>query len=280
MISVSVIMAVYNGEDYLATAIESILNQSFRDFEFIIANDGSSDNSLNILEHYAKIDNRIVVINNKLNIGLPASLNHLITIAKGMLIARMDHDDIAKNNRLAREVEEFESDPLVDFVFSGTTLIDHNSETICESWRPPLKKVLDYLPYCNFIPHPTVMIKKELFIKNGFYRTDIYPKDDMELWNRFKKTGAKFSYIRQSLLYYRINPKSSQQIGDGYANEIYYLYIAQVALGNNAGIKILKKYLVKLDYKNSLMLILKNLVPFSLFTRYYLYKLKKNLKDL
>ena len=91
---ISVIMSVYNGEEYLPASIESILNQSFSDFEFIIIDDGSTDNTYDIIKKYQQIDSRIISIKNEKNIGLPASLNKGIIISKGEFIARQDVDGI------------------------------------------------------------------------------------------------------------------------------------------------------------------------------------------
>jgi len=99
---ISVIMSVYNGEKYLREAIESILNQTFRDFEFIIINDGSTDKTSEILSSYN--DPRIVIINNKRNIGLTKSLNKGLKMVKGEYIARQDADDVSLPERLERMV--------------------------------------------------------------------------------------------------------------------------------------------------------------------------------
>jgi glycosyltransferase involved in cell wall biosynthesis len=100
---ISVIMAVYNGEKYLAEAIESILNQTFKEFEFIIIDDGSKDNSLNIIKRYAKKDSRIIIIKNEKNMKLAWSLNKGLKIARGKYIARMDSDDISLTDRLEKQ---------------------------------------------------------------------------------------------------------------------------------------------------------------------------------
>ena len=97
-------MSVYNGEKYLVKAIESILNQTYTKFEFIIVNDGSSDNSLKIIKEFMKKDNRIILINRE-NKGLPYSLNEGISIAKGKYIARMDADDISLSERFEKQIK-------------------------------------------------------------------------------------------------------------------------------------------------------------------------------
>ncbi len=125
---VSVIMSVYNGDKYLREAIESILNQTFTDFEFIIVNDGSTDNSLEIIESYD--DERIKTINNKKNIGLTKSLNKALKFAKGKYIARQDADDVSLPNRFEKQVEYLDSHPEVALVGTSVYLIDENGKII------------------------------------------------------------------------------------------------------------------------------------------------------
>ena len=105
MPQVSVVMSVFNGEAHLEQAIESVLNQRFRDFEFIILDDGSTDGSLEILKQMAQRDNRIHLVQNHMNLGLIASLNKGIRLSKGKYIARQDADDISLPERLACQVK-------------------------------------------------------------------------------------------------------------------------------------------------------------------------------
>lgn len=104
-------MSVYNGEKYLAEAIESILNQTYKNFELIIINDGSKDNSVEIIKNYMKQDNRIVLIDRE-NKGLPYSLNEGISVAKGEYIARMDADDISLPTRFEKQVDYMQKNEL------------------------------------------------------------------------------------------------------------------------------------------------------------------------
>ena len=104
-------MSVFNGEKHVNSAIKSILNQTFRDFEFIIIDDGSKDNTLKVIKEYAKIDNRIKVIRNLTNIGLTKSLNKAIKLSKGEFIARQDTDDISLPNRLEKQIEFLQKNP-------------------------------------------------------------------------------------------------------------------------------------------------------------------------
>ncbi|MDD2913253.1 MAG: glycosyltransferase family 2 protein, partial [Candidatus Pacebacteria bacterium] len=97
---ISIIMPVYNVETFLSEAIESVLNQTFYDFEFVIINDGSTDNSLEIIKNYEKKDSRIVLLDNKENLGITKSLNIGLNKARGEYIARMDGDDISEKERI------------------------------------------------------------------------------------------------------------------------------------------------------------------------------------
>ena len=108
---ISLIMSVYNGEDYLAEAIESVLNQTFRDFELIVINDCSTDSTPEILNGFQERDNRVKVHTNEVNLRLPSSLNKAISLAKGKYVARMDADDICLPDRLEKQYDFMESHP-------------------------------------------------------------------------------------------------------------------------------------------------------------------------
>src|SRR5690349_21132656 len=111
--AISVIMPVYNSAKFLRLAVESILDQTFKDFEFLIINDGSTDESEAILLEHAARDPRIVYIKNETNIGLIASLNKALSLAKGKYIARMDGDDVSLPERLAKQVSYLEENNTV-----------------------------------------------------------------------------------------------------------------------------------------------------------------------
>src|SRR3989337_2996755 len=125
MSKVSVIMSVYNGERHLRESVDSILNQTFQDFEFIIINDGSKDQSKYILESYK--DERIKLIHNK-NMGLTKSLNIGISIAKGKYIARQDADDISEPERLKTQYDFMEANPGLGLIGSQFEVIKENGE--------------------------------------------------------------------------------------------------------------------------------------------------------
>ncbi len=198
---VSVVLSVYNGEKYLDEAIESILNQSYENFEFIIIDDGSSDKSLEIIRSYD--DKRIVVISRE-NRGLVSSLNEGIEIAKGRYIARMDADDISLATRIEEQVIFMERNS--DVGICGTGVIGFGEEIKETPWllSETDKTIKTELLFSSCFAHPTVMIRRELMIKNElFYDEKFLHAEDFELWTRMAKY-TKFANLKMPLLKYRI----------------------------------------------------------------------------
>ena len=191
---ISVIMSVYNSERFLREAVDSILSQTFRDFEFIIINDGSSDSSLNILKKYAEQDNRILLINQE-NIGLTKSLNKAIELTNGELIARMDADDISRPERFAQQVAYLDSNP--DCVALGCEVmqVDMDGDPICPMDIPLSHEKIEALLLTGnggAIRHPAVMLRRETLITIGKYRDKFQTAQDLDLFLRFsttRKTG-------------------------------------------------------------------------------------------
>jgi len=207
---ISVIMSVYNGSRYVQEAIDSILNQTFKDFEFIIIDDGSTDSTYDILLENAGADKRIVLFQNEHNIGLPEALNKGIIIASGKYIARQDADDISALNRLEVELEYAEKNG-ADLVGSDCYVIDMNGNTVCENRF--YSKITDYkgtlLNQRAIFPHGAALIRRELLVKAGMYDPRFYYSQDGELWLRLMEHGARVHVIDQPLYYYRVLPVST-----------------------------------------------------------------------
>ncbi len=127
---VSVLMSVYNGERFLRDSVESILGQTFTDFEFLILDDGSTDSTCEILEEYANKDARIVLVRNDRNLGLTRSLNKGLRLVRGEYLARQDADDISLPKRLEMQVKFLDAHPEVGVVGSALEIIDENGNTI------------------------------------------------------------------------------------------------------------------------------------------------------
>jgi glycosyltransferase involved in cell wall biosynthesis len=197
---ISVLMPVYNGERYLKQAIDSILSQTFRDFEFLIINDGSTDATVEIITSYT--DTRIRLIHNDTNLGLIATLNRGLDLAYGEYIARMDCDDISLPKRLAKQV----------------SFMDRNSDVgICGTWiqfigsnrikKYPLthEAIKCNLLFDSSMAHPSVMIRKGMLIKhNLYYEINYQDAEDYKLWTRCVDV-FKLANIPEVLVKYRLH---------------------------------------------------------------------------
>lgn len=201
---VSVLMAVYNGEKYLPEAINSILGQTFTDFEFLIVDDGSSDRTPEIINCYQ--DPRIKVISNPYNVGLTHSLNKGLDLARGEYVARMDSDDISLPDRLARQVAHMDVNSEV--AVCGTWAKDIDSEGKVTGVREtPVGRSLER-EYWRPSPiiHPSAMIRRAHL--NGLrYDEQIRYAQDFDLWLRIKPVH-KLANLPEYLLLYRVHGKS------------------------------------------------------------------------
>jgi len=246
-------MSVYNSEEYLNEAIESILNQTYKNFEFIIIDDGSTDKSLEVIKKYKAEDDRIVLISRE-NKGLPYSLNEGIGIAKGEYIARMDADDISLPSRFEEQVTYFSNNKTVDLLFTHANLIDDNSQMICHLFTPHINKVIKLIEIKNLFIHPTVMIKKKVFNIYGLYNTDYIHGQDWEYWKRvYKKTNIKI--LTMPLINYRMNFNSitMKRFGKQNNNSNYEYSKACMRNFDNSN---LTKYFKLLSFTNKIKILL------------------------
>ncbi len=207
---ISVIMSIYNqwNKIQLEEAVESVLKQTFSDFEFIIYNDGSDQVVFEYLQKYAALDERIVLINNSVNHGLAYSLNTCIDVAKGKYLARMDDDDICAPDRLMAQYEFMEAHPEIAYVGCNAMLIDDKGVWgIRRMPENPGKQ--DFLRFSPFI-HPTVMIRRSIFDGTTAYRSSkaTWRCEDYELFMRLYKLGHRGCNMQQELFFYREDRKS------------------------------------------------------------------------
>jgi glycosyltransferase involved in cell wall biosynthesis len=218
---ISVIMPVFNGEIYLSKAIESILNQTLVDFEFIIINDGSTDNSINIIKKYADIDNRINIINRE-NKGLVFSLNEGINISKGKYIARMDADDISSHIRFEKQLELLENE-CGDICGCHFTFVSESNKIINNFIAPITKESINcFLLITNPYAHGSVMIRREFIINNMLFYKDV-KAEDHRLWCDFYIAGAKFVTVNDFLFFYRDHNNSISSTKEkSMFKEVYY----------------------------------------------------------
>lgn len=203
---VSVLMPVFNGGRFLAAAVESIREQTFRDFELIAIDDGSTDQSACLLAQLAASDDRIRVIR-QTNAGIVTTLNRALALAHGEYIARMDADDVALPSRLARQTVFLDDHPDVAVVGSAITLIDEEGSTIRD---------VDYPLFCadvsrflihvgNALAHPAIMMRRADIAALGGYRAAYRHAEDYDLWLQLSET-RDLANLPDRLLLYRQHP--------------------------------------------------------------------------
>jgi glycosyltransferase involved in cell wall biosynthesis len=206
--TISVLMAVYNGQEYLRAAVDSILAQTFTDFEFIIIDDGSSDQSLSILKEYEAKDKRIRLVSRP-NKGLTKSLNEGIALAKGQYIARMDSDDVAFPERFAVQVKFMQANPAVACAGGQYELIDDADRYLTTMNVPLDDKRLQELALDGYtsICHPCAMMRRSMAQQVGGYCEDFLTTQDLDLWLRLGEIG-KLANVPETILKYRLHPES------------------------------------------------------------------------
>jgi len=205
---ITVVMPVYNAEKYLASAIDSILNQTYEDFEFIIIDDASKDNSWNVAKTFH--DPRIILLENEINMGPAVTANLGIQNAKGEFIARLDADDISFRDRFERQITFFNSHPKVGVLGGPFQEITADGIKV-GSPRVPLQEpylIKFWLLFEDVMNNPTIMIRKKVLEGSGGYNPDLRVSEDYELWTRLTAV-TEFSNLPDPLIYYRIHSKSA-----------------------------------------------------------------------
>lgn len=197
---ISVIMSVYNGEDYIKDSIESILNQTFTDYEFIITDDFSSDNTFELLRQYN--DPRIKLIKNTSNLGLTKSLNRMVDISRGEFIARMDADDVSHIHRLEKQLYFMRNNP--DTGVCGSNIKEYKSD---EKHKRKIyfdhEEIKAAILFENPIPHSGAMIRRSVLDEHNIrYNEKFKVIQDYELWQRLVKI-TRFANLYDVLLEYR-----------------------------------------------------------------------------
>lgn len=206
---ISVIMPVYNTAPFLKEAIESMLTQTESDFELILINDASTDNSSEVIAQFN--DSRIRLINNDKNLGLAVSLNKAIRVSTGKYIARMDGDDIALPTRFEEQLKIIKSADRRTVVCSTCLLIDELGNKIGK-WKDDSKysspkEIRKQLPNNNCIVHPSVMVRRDL-LSEFFYDPEQHESEDYDLWLRMASDDVQFLKITQPLVLHRIRKQS------------------------------------------------------------------------
>lgn len=201
---ISVILSAYNAEKFIEKSILSVLNQTFKEFEFLIIEDCSTDNTLSIIEKFEKLDNRIQLIRKKKNNGFEGyveNLNTMISLTKGKYIAKFDADDIWLDDKLEKQLEDIENDESIFLLSANAFEIDENDNTIGKVIRPhhieeSNRMIVKENPFC----HPSILFRNEGYI----YRAKMYYTEEYDLYLRLFSDGKKLVHRKDFLFKYRI----------------------------------------------------------------------------
>lgn len=250
---VSVILPCYNGAEFLAQAIESILRQTMPDFELLIINDGSTDNSGKIIRSFP--DKRIKLIEHEKNLGLVRTLNKGISGSKGKYIARMDADDIARPERFAKQVSFLEKNPLTGVC--GTWMYMIHNQTVYRHRYLSSPLIDAALLFTNPVVHPSVMMRRDIFPGAEMYNPDYPHGEDYALWLSLP-WKTKFAVLDEPLLEYRAH---AGQVSRNY-NEVQRASVqkAQEIIFNQLQLKISEE-----ERKLHLSLFLEEYQPTELY---------------
>jgi len=225
---ITVLMSVYNGERWLSEAIESVLHQTYSDFEFIIIDDGSVDNSREIIERYIPQDRRINFIS-KPNTGLADSLNHGIQKARGEWIARIDADDVCETTRLKKQIEQARSNSKLVFIGTGVSIINEVGEKLKIYSYPTKHEILlrNLITGRKFPAHSSAFYRTQVIRDLGGYRSRVKRSEDLDLWLRLSEVGELTS-LSEPLVQLRFH---SEQISlaDAGKHQLFDSKIARIS---------------------------------------------------
>jgi glycosyltransferase involved in cell wall biosynthesis len=208
---VSVVMPAYNAVHFIGQAVASVFSQTFDDFELIVVNDGSNDDTLDILADYQ--DERLHVLHNDIRVGIATSLNRGIAVATGDYIARMDADDITLPTRFAQQVALLDAHPTIGFVATAHRNITHDGQLYPMPTMPDKTALSMHwtLLWTAGVAHDSVMLRRSLFGRNGiWYDPACEGAEDFDLWARLLH-HVEPAFIAQPLLHVRVHPQSSSR---------------------------------------------------------------------
>lgn len=265
---VTVVMPAYNMTTYLDDAITSVLNQTFTDFELLIIDDCSTDNTWERINFWANKDRRIIPLQNKKNSRASATRNHGIKMARAPYVAQMDSDDTSEPTRLEKEYAFLEAHPEVLVVGAAINVCDMQMHTTAQriyknSDTDIRKNLFRYSPFCN----GATMIRTAALQEVGGYNIHMYDAEDYDMYFRLGKLG-KFANLPQVLYNYRVNPKGVTITG-GRRQEVSTLYVR---------IKAVNEYKYAMTKNDKVLfaahLLSMYIIPFSL--KYKLFNLLRN----
>ena len=206
--TVSVVMPVYNAQAYVAEAVQSILAQTFENFEFVIIDDGSTDGTYEILLSLASSDERIRLSRHE-NIGVTRTMNRCVGLAQSPLIARMDGDDVSLLHRLAAQVKFMAAHPQVAVVGGGFVVMDEKGRMLTTLYPPQDDAQIQELALAGHasVCQPTSMIRRSALQRVGGYDESFPNAEDLDLWLRLGEIG-QLANLPQVVLRYRLNSSS------------------------------------------------------------------------
>lgn len=262
---VSVITAVYNDEEFIRKSVESILNQTLTEFEFIIVNDGSSDNSANILNELSKKDKRIKIITQK-NSGAASARNTAIKSANGTYIAIQDSDDISSPKRLKEQVDQLLNSGDNNLIScTGYNIIDIDDEIVATHNKIYKDINKNILKGNTSVCHPSMMIARTLLNSVGGYNTFYNKTEDYDLIYRLLEKGASIKKINECLYNYRMRENSESSLNSGaYWKRVYENHLNRI---NN---KPENFDIVINDYKNDRNVVIKRQAQQIFYSENYL----------
>ena len=240
---ISIVMAAYNEESSIAAAIQSIINQTFHDWELIIIDDGSHDMTSTIVHAFATKDARIILVKNEANSGLPASLNRGIALARGEYIARADADDVNMPQRLEKQYAFMQRHPDIDVLGTGAFLLDAAGQRVNTISLPKTHEQLKNLGFQKTpLIHPSIMARKRFFEQVGFYDTSYTRAEDKELWLRGLREGCRYANLQEPLI--------------EYSTEGYIRSWNSIRAKTQSCLRIVKKYKIRYGYLQTVLSLL------------------------
>ena len=248
---ISVLMPAYNTEKYISEAIESILNQTFKDFEFIIIDDGSTDRTWDIIQEYEKKDDRIVALRNVKNLGIPTNRNKLVSMAKGKYIVWQDSDDISLPYRIEKQYNFMEKNPEIGICGGWLQIFNENNKLSIRKYASDDKNLRKNIFKYSPIAQPVSIIRKEILDKTNGYDKSLKQAEDLDM--SFKiGTFSEFSNLQEVLLKYRFDNNSISK-NKMKENIIYTLKVRK---------KAVKKYNYKMNVQDRSAFVITFLIKF------------------
>lgn len=213
---ITIVMPVYNGSKYLDAGINSVLNQTFTNFELILIDDASADNSIEIINSYQDQDPRIKLIKNNINLGIPKSRNKCLEAALGEYVAFLDCDDYAYPSRLSEQLEFMENNPDFGMVGAWVSLMDENGNLTGQVWRylEPEERIPCRLLFQNYFATSSVFVRKSALdavkINGNFFKPDYVNAQDYDLWVRISRKFKVWN-LQKILMQYRVHSNSASR---------------------------------------------------------------------